>query len=115
MSDEPVTLCEDCGRAVDTPPPARCDQPELHTTTDEPAPQPALAGDDLVRHLRSRLTYAEDQVQYATQLIIALLLQLPEPLARITDQQLDLAADGRVLQTWREDASGETVYRVMPR
>lgn len=107
-----ATVCASCGAPQDVTALPDCDNVEWHAQP-EPAPEPALQGADLARHLRSRLTYAEDQVQYATQLIVALLLQLPEPLARVTGEQL-AAAEGRTLQTWRDPASDETVYRVVP-
>lgn len=106
-------VCASCGRHPEQVPGSDCEQPEWHQVSAiDPQPEPALQGDDLARHLRQRLTYAEDQVQYATQLIVAMLLQLPEPLVRITGQQLQ-AAEGRALQTWRDPAGDETVYRVV--
>lgn len=118
--DPPITVtisvCASCGRAGDQAAGKDCDDQDWHLdlTDAEPVPEPALRGDDLVRHLRGRLTYAEDQVALATQLLVAILLDQPEHLLRVTEQRMT-EAEGQALQTWREPATMETIYRVVPR
>lgn len=111
-SEQPAVVCTDCGRDVHQPAPTACAEPYNHDQP-EPAPEPALRGDDLVRFLNNDREALQQQVAYATQLLTALAQRTGGRLT-VTMQELD-AVEGMALQVWCNEAADALEYRVRER